>query len=87
MAESRTCRFDIGWEFRLIEGLFSWWVVLFRNDVIDGLFHLLLFFIMLVENTTDQASSYKANINILLTSRLTIDSLVINLVLIFILVV
>jgi len=44
MAEGGACRFDIGGEFRLIERLFRRWCVLFGNDVIDRLFHLLLFF-------------------------------------------
>jgi len=45
VAESGSSGFDIGWEFGLIEWFFGWRSILLRNDVIDGLFHLLLFFI------------------------------------------
>jgi hypothetical protein len=44
VAEGGACGFDIRGEFRLIERLFGRWGVFFRNDVIDRLFHLLLFF-------------------------------------------
>jgi hypothetical protein len=53
MTEGGAGGFDIGWEFRFIEWFFRGRVVLFGHDVIDGLFHLLLFFICL-ENTTDR---------------------------------
>jgi len=44
VAEGGACGFDTGGEFRLIERLFGRWGILFGNDVIDRLFHLLLFF-------------------------------------------
>jgi len=47
MAESGASRLDVRRKFGFIEGFFGWWVVLFRNDIVDGLFHLLLFFICL----------------------------------------
>lgn len=47
MTEGGAGRFDMRWKFRFIEWLFGWRIVLFRYDVIDGLFHLLLFFIYL----------------------------------------
>lgn len=47
MAKGGAGWFDVRGKFRFIEGFFGWWVVLFGDDVIDGLFHLLLFFICL----------------------------------------
>jgi hypothetical protein len=53
MAEGGAGGFDVGREFGLVEWLFEGRCVLFGNDVVDGLFHLLLFFIYTSKNTTD----------------------------------
>ena len=53
MTESRAGRFDIGREFRFVEGFFGGWVVFFGNNVVDGLLHL-FFFYSFEKNITDQ---------------------------------
>lgn len=45
VAEGGPGRLDVGRELRLVERLFGRRVVLLGNYVVDGLFHLLLFFI------------------------------------------
>ena len=60
VAEGGAGGFDVGRELRFVEGLFGWWVVLLGDNVVDRLFHLLLFFIYL-ENTTDLLNSPSTN--------------------------
>ena len=60
MAEGGAGGFDVGRELRFVEGFLGGRVVLLGDDVIDGLFHLLLFFIYL-ENTTDLLNSPSTN--------------------------
>jgi hypothetical protein len=50
MAESGASGLDIGRELGLVEGFFGGRGVFLGDDVVDRLFHLLLFFIL--ENTT-----------------------------------
>jgi hypothetical protein len=45
IAEGRACGFNAGREFGLIEGFFWRWCVLLGNNVVDGLRHLIIFFI------------------------------------------
>jgi hypothetical protein len=53
VAEGGACRFDGGGELGLVEGFFGRRSVFLGNDVVDGLFHLLLFFIIgHTKNTT-----------------------------------
>jgi len=60
MAEGGTGGFDVGGEFGLIEGLFGRRVVLLGNDIVDRLFHLLLFFIYTskIQLTTNHTNQY-----------------------------
>lgn len=46
VAESGTGWLDIGRKFGAVEGFFGGRSVLLGNDVVDRLFHLLLFFII-----------------------------------------
>jgi hypothetical protein len=43
MAKSGTRGGDVRREFRLVEWLFLLYFILFRNDIVDGLFHRLVF--------------------------------------------
>jgi hypothetical protein len=45
IAEGGSCRFNIGRELRFVEGFLSRGSVLLRNYIVDGLFHLIIFFI------------------------------------------
>lgn len=47
VAEGRTSGLNIRGKFGAIKRFFGWRSILLRNDVVDRLFHLLLFFIIL----------------------------------------
>lgn len=55
MAEGGTGGFDVGGKLGFVERFFGRRIVFLGDDVIDGLFHLLLFFIC-SKNTTDLIS-------------------------------
>ncbi len=50
IAEGGACGFDVGGEFGFVEGFLWWWCVLLGNYIVDGLFHLIIFFIYLKYN-------------------------------------
>ncbi len=52
MAEGGTGGFDVGGKLGFVKRFFGRRIVFLGDDVIDGLFHLLLFFIC-SKNTTD----------------------------------
>jgi hypothetical protein len=57
VAEGGACRFDSGGIFGLIERFLGRGDVFLGDDVVDGLFHLLLFFIYESRNATDRKPS------------------------------
>ena len=67
MAEGGAGGFDVGREFGFIERLFGGRVVLFWDDVVDGLFHLLLFFIYTSKNTTDLSKHLRLTFSLLIS--------------------
>ena len=60
VAESGARGLDIGRKFGFVEGLFWRRDVLLRNDVVDRLFHLLLFFIYTPEMQLNLKGTHSA---------------------------
>jgi hypothetical protein len=78
VTESRSSRFDIGWKFGLIEWFFRWRSILLRNDVVDGLFHLLLFFIYSSKIQLIRSKHIKTKYHTFLPGFITIINVGIN---------